>query len=281
MQLSTLPRKLFTTSSSTSWCRRTHAAHVYLCPPLCFQDKSKEQTGLQQCNEKQEGLSPSPANEQLKTRRVPPKYSPETPQVDPLIPAFTRRREVFASRFAMAGLGIACVLEAVLPDHPGLLVQASQLTGGLVEPATVYFLYLGIVAYNTERGSSLWGPTFEEANLQDVAKRPKGPPGAAIDPFNHPMQFLGINGWGFTKRNEIFHGRIAMLSYFAALVRGIRIGGLYGPGPVAQAAELLHLPCNYGVGAMCVGAFAACAVAIAALSGRAGGLQAMSEEDVY
>eukprot|EP00983_Pelagomonas_calceolata_P084096 1156295-Pelagomonas_calceolata.AAC.9 len=63
MQLSTLPRKLFTTSSSTSWCRRTHAAHVYLCPPLCFQDKSKEQTGLQQCNEKQEGLSPSPANE--------------------------------------------------------------------------------------------------------------------------------------------------------------------------------------------------------------------------
>eukprot|EP00983_Pelagomonas_calceolata_P084095 1156295-Pelagomonas_calceolata.AAC.8 len=35
-----------------------------------------------------------------------------------------------------AGLGIACVLEAVLPDHPGLLVQASQLTGGLVEPAT-------------------------------------------------------------------------------------------------------------------------------------------------
>uniref|UniRef100_A0A7S3VK19 Uncharacterized protein n=1 Tax=Dunaliella tertiolecta TaxID=3047 RepID=A0A7S3VK19_DUNTE len=157
-------------------------------------------------------------------------------QVDPLIPAFTRRREVFASRFAMAGLGIACVLEAVLPDHPGLLVQASQLTGGLVEPATVYFLYLGIVAYNTERGSSLWGPTFEEANLQDVAKRPKGPPGAAIDPFNHPMQFLGINGWGFTKRNEIFHGRIAMLSYFAALVRGIRIGGLYGPGPVAQVS---------------------------------------------
>ncbi|KAF5834233.1 hypothetical protein DUNSADRAFT_9186 [Dunaliella salina] len=236
--------------------RSTHAS---LCPPVCFQDKSREQTGAQQCDDRQKSQSSS-ANERHETRRVPPKYSPETPQ---------------------AGLGLACVLEAVLPGHPGLLAQVSQLTGGLVEPATVYFLYLGIVAYNTERGSSLWGPTFEEANLKDVAKRPKGPPAAAIDPFNYPMQFLGISGWGFTKRNEIFHGRIAMLSYMVALVRGIRIGGLYGPGPVAQVAGLLHLPCDYGAGAMYVGAFAVFAVAIAALTGRAGGIQALSEEDVY
>ena len=32
----------------------------------------------------------------------------------------------------------------------------------------VYFLLLGIIAYNLERGSSLWGPTFEEANLRYV-----------------------------------------------------------------------------------------------------------------
>lgn len=34
------------------------------------------------------------------------------------------------------GVGLACMLEGLLPGHPGLLLQATQLTGGLIEPAT-------------------------------------------------------------------------------------------------------------------------------------------------
>jgi len=34
--------------------------------------------------------------------------------------------------------------------------------------SAVYFMILGIVAYNTERGTSLWGPSFDEANLKWV-----------------------------------------------------------------------------------------------------------------
>jgi len=48
----------------------------------------------------------------------------------------------------------------------------------------------------------------------------------------------------------------------------------------AQAAQLLHLPCNYGLAAMGMVVFVAIAVGAAVVSGRAG-QQPVEEEDIY
>jgi hypothetical protein len=34
--------------------------------------------------------------------------------------------------------------------------------------------------------------------------------------------------------NELFNGRLCMLGFFAAVVQQFRMGGLHGPGPIAQ-----------------------------------------------
>lgn len=49
---------------------------------------------------------------------------------------------------------------------------------------------------------------------------------------------------------------------------------------LTQAAQLLQVPCDYGMAAVWAGAFVACAVAVAALCGRAG-QQPVGEEEVY
>jgi hypothetical protein len=40
------------------------------------------------------------------------------------------------------------------------------------------------------------------ADVQDVAKRPTGPPSVLVNPLNLG-KLLGVSGWGFTKRNEV------------------------------------------------------------------------------
>jgi len=50
-------------------------------------------------------------------------------------------------------------------------------------------------------------------------------------------QFFGIKGFGFTKENELFVGRVAQLGFAAALI-GEAVTGV---GPLAQLGELfLH-----------------------------------------
>lgn len=57
-----------------------------------------------------------------------------------------------------------------------------------------------------------FGPTFDKDNQQDVKKRPRGPTQKAMDPVSNPQGYLGTsNAFGFTKKNELFVGRVAML----------------------------------------------------------------------
>ncbi|GFH23012.1 photosystem II protein, partial [Haematococcus lacustris] len=73
----------------------------------------------------------------------------------------------------------------------------------------------------------------------DVAKRPAGPPTASVSPLDF-KRFLGISNFGgFTKANEVFNGRLAMLGFTAALLQQLRLGGVSGPGPIAQVATFL------------------------------------------
>jgi hypothetical protein len=47
--------------------------------------------------------------------------------------------------------------------------------------------------------------------LQDMLKRPVGPPRKFINPISDPEGAFGFGHWGFTKANELFAGRVAML----------------------------------------------------------------------
>ena len=76
---------------------------------------------------------------------------------------------------------------------------------------------------------------------QDIQKRPAGPVQEGMDPVTTPQQYLGISGWGFTKANELFNGRVAMMGFALAVVGELS----QHRGPIAQVgacpcACLLH-----------------------------------------
>jgi hypothetical protein len=69
--------------------------------------------------------------------------------------------------------------------------------------------------------------------MQDVRKRPTGPVQEAMDPLTMPRQFLGISKeWGFTKLNEIFSGRVAMIGFAMTVVAET----FQHRGPIAQVS---------------------------------------------
>lgn len=153
------------------------------------------------------------------------------------MPAFTRRREVFVGRIAQMGFLACCVLEILTPEHFGP-VQQLRLTTGLAN-AQIVSLISSIVLYNILGAVGPWSPTYSPENLRDVAKRPEGPPNVMVSPLN-VKKFLGISGWGFTKRNELFVGRLAMLGFWAAFNNELATG----KGPLGQVATALNIVPN-------------------------------------
>ena len=72
--------------------------------------------------------------------------------------------------------------------------------------------WLHVQAFNFATALNPFGPTFDDDNQQDVKKRPRGPTQKAMDPLSDPQGYLGTsNAFGFTKKNELFVGRVAML----------------------------------------------------------------------
>jgi hypothetical protein len=51
-----------------------------------------------------------------------------------------------------------------------------------------------------------------------------------MDPFTQPQQWLGVSSWGFTKLNELFNGRVAMLGFALSVVAELS----QHRGPIAQ-----------------------------------------------
>ncbi|KAL6759303.1 hypothetical protein V8C86DRAFT_3133504 [Haematococcus lacustris] len=178
----------------------------------------------------------------ITTASMPPRFDPAEPKFPWWIPAFTRRREIFAGRLAMVGFTAACFWEYAIPGHPNIMQQLTipfQLAGVPFTVATAASLLSGFISYSALAALGPWSPSFDPRNLQDIMRRPAGPPQDDVSPVDY-KRWLGITGLGhFTKANELFNGRMAMLGFLFAIWNQMGIGGLAGPGPVAQVGLFL------------------------------------------
>lgn len=156
-----------------------------------------------------------------------PGYDSNALEVDPLQPAFTRRRELFAGRLAMFGFSASIVGEIL--TGKGFLGQLALETG--LPQSAVELGLVALIAYNFIQGLRPGSPTFSEENQRDIRKRPAG---GVQDPninlVSNPKKFLGITEFGFTKNNEIFVGRVAQLGVLASVI-GEKVTG---QGPLTQ-----------------------------------------------
>jgi photosystem II protein len=159
-------------------------------------------------------------------------YDPSGKEVQSPESAFTRRREVIAGRLAMTGFFAELVGE--LFTGKGAVGQLSLET--LLPRPLIGGLIVALVLFNFATALNPASPTFSESNQQDVRKRPAGgvqKPGK-VDPTQNPKQALGIsNSFGFTKANELFVGRLAMIGFAASL-----IGEYFQPGSRGPLGQL-------------------------------------------
>jgi photosystem II protein len=185
-------------------------------------------------------------------------YDKSADREDPAGSAFTRRREIFAGRLAMSGFFAGVIGE--LFTGKGFIGQLSLETS--LPPLAVNAIIAGIVGFNVLTALNPSSPTFSASNQQDVKKRPKGPvQNPKINPVENPTEFLGIDkGFGFTRKNELFVGRVAMIGFASAII-GER---LTGKGPLAQIGLAAGQPLNTDYAgaalALWVGVFLAAAI---------------------
>jgi len=269
-------------------------ARISICRPCRFKedDKSEFRKTLEDLERKAENKVKDGAQnaaeglgENLRNVSAKPDYAPTTPKVSVWQPAFTRRREIFNGRLAMVGFLGACLAEVYLPGHPNIMQQIAgylQMGGLPVWPSGVQLGLVALVLHNSFLSIAPWSPTFSEQNLRDIAQRPEGPPTTWVNPITNPGKFFGVTGWGFTKSNELFVGRMAMLGFAAALIQQVRLGGVTGPGPLGQIAYFLNINADTayyaGIPTFIFGFGVLCAV-VGYLTGKTGSIK--GEEDIY
>jgi len=179
--------------------------------------------------------------------------------------AFTRRREVFVGRLAMLGFFSANVGE--LLTGKGIFGQVEEFTGW-PEPVVATIL-LGIAANNLLAATTPSSPTWSPENRRDVEKRFRR------DPFREPLKALPFTRPGFTKRNELDLGRLAMLGFAAGTVGEI----FTGKGPLGQLGLHVEIPIVRGLGLVGLLSWSAFWIVVARRLGKAGQLQ--GDNDVY
>nr|DAA05917.1 TPA_inf: chloroplast photosystem II 22 kDa PsbS protein precursor psbS [Acetabularia acetabulum] len=143
----------------------------------------------------------------------------------PVTLGFTKSNELFVGRLAMIGFASAIIGE--LLTGKGALAQFGLETG--IPITDTEPLVIGLVIFNLVAAllpaKGVFVPSDEEEE-----ERPKG---SLQDPsisILQPLKFLGISGFGFTKANELFVGRVAQLGFAFALIGE----AVTGKGPLAQ-----------------------------------------------
>merc|ERR1712151_280313 len=148
---------------------------------------------------------------------------------------FTKSNELFVGRMAM--LGFAASLIGEILTGKGALAQFDVETGLPLfdtEP-----LVLGLITFNLFAAFAPGKGKFIP-DKEDLSVRPKG---ALQDPtisLANPGKFFGISGFGFSKANELFVGRVAQLGFASSIIGE----ALTGKGPLAQFNLETGIPLN-------------------------------------
>lgn len=209
-----------------------------------------------------------------KTFKSKVSYDKNSYETNPVQSAFTRRREIFVGRTAMTGF-FTCVIGELITGK-GAIGQLNLETS--VPPFALKAGLLAIVGFNLVT-ALLPNATFSDENQKDVRKRPAGgvqKPGKK-NLIEDPQGTLGISksGFGFTKKNELFVGRVAMLGFAAELIGE----ELTGKGPLAQIGIPLGQPLNKEIAGaalfLWIGFFAVAAIGAGNLGQQTG------NEEVY
>lgn len=138
---------------------------------------------------------------------------------------FTKSNELFVGRMAM--LGIASSIIGELLTGKGALAQLGFETG--LPIYEVDEIILAVIAFNLVAALLPTKGRFV-ATDEELEERPDG---VLQDPSISVLdwrRFFGINGFGFTKANELFVGRMAQLGFAISLIGE----GLTGKGILAQ-----------------------------------------------
>jgi photosystem II protein len=139
---------------------------------------------------------------------------------------FTKANELFVGRVAMIGFAASLLGEAL--TGMGALAQFDIETG--LPLADTEPLIIGIALFNVFVAFGgvvgLSSGKFKAKSEEDLVRTKFD----ATKSLARPKEFFGITGFGFSKENELFVGRLAQLGFAASLV-GEAITGL---GPLAQ-----------------------------------------------
>eukprot|EP00898_Chlorokybus_atmophyticus_P000259 jgi/Chlat1/1233/Chrsp115S00750 len=143
----------------------------------------------------------------------------------PVTLGFTKANELFVGRLAM--IGFASSLLGELLTGKGALAQFGLETGIPINEAEP--LVLGLIGFNLI--AAFFPASGDFVPEEDFSDRI---PGALQDPkvsIASGKRFFGLTGgFGFTKENELFVGRVAQLGFAASLIGE----AITGQGPLAQ-----------------------------------------------
>eukprot|EP00178_Gracilaria_changii_P023265 TRINITY_DN7058_c0_g1_i2.p1 TRINITY_DN7058_c0_g1~~TRINITY_DN7058_c0_g1_i2.p1 ORF type:complete len:271 (+),score=50.35 TRINITY_DN7058_c0_g1_i2:69-815(+) len=152
----------------------------------------------------------------------------------PVTLGFTKSNELFVGRVAMLGFAAAVLGEVV--TGKGALAQFNLETG--VPITDIDGFVAALIAFNffaallPAKGRLV----LPEDEVKDTRKA-----GALQDPsisILEPKKFFGFSGFGFTKENELFVGRMAQLGFAFALIGE----ALTGKGPLGQIGLETGIP---------------------------------------
>lgn len=155
----------------------------------------------------------------------------------PITLGFTKSNELFVGRMAMLGVAFAAIGEVITGRGP--LGQLSIETGSSitdVDGAVLFLIAFNLIAALLPAKGKLI------LSEEEFETRPKG---SLQDPkvsILQPKKFFGISGFGFTKENELFVGRMAQLGFAAMLLGESLLPG--DLGPLGQIGFTTGVPLN-------------------------------------
>jgi len=151
------------------------------------------------------------------------------PKPKPLRLGFTKDNELFVGRAAMLGFAFSLVGE-ILTGKGALAQLGYEIFDDKLNIDQIDELVIGLIIFNLIAAILPASGTFVQEEEEEEEETEKGPLQDPKKSLLNPFEFFGVKGFGFTKENELFVGRVAQLGFAASLIGET----LTGRGPLAQ-----------------------------------------------